>query len=122
MMVVPEPCVAVGMDQSEEADMALETPPNKASHPTRRGQQRIFLSIRALVVLQLILMAPRTASAYVDPGLVSTLAQGIFALFAGVISVWLLRPWTFIKSLFRRPRVDGQNAHLEASERNDSSG
>lgn len=42
------------------------------------------------------------AQAYIDPGVAYGLIQALFALLFGGAVAWVLRPWTYVKSLFRR--------------------
>jgi hypothetical protein len=59
----------------------------------------------AILVLALLLM-PRTAQAYVDPGILSVLFQGLYVAVFGVAAAYILRPWTYLKSLFKKGKPD----------------
>jgi len=54
----------------------------------------------AAIVFVAYLFTPTIAYAYVDPGLVSMLIQGLFAAVAGFMAVYVLGPWRWFKSLF----------------------
>ena len=61
--------------------------------------------IRSLPLLFTIaFLTPRPAFAYIDPGTVSMVIQGLFALVFGAATAWVTRPWQILKSLFRRRR------------------
>lgn len=56
----------------------------------------IHLTLLSLPLVTL----PRFAYAYIDPGLISVLVQGFFALIFGSAAAYLLAPWQRIKALF----------------------
>ena len=59
---------------------------------------------------------PTVAVAYVDPGMVSILVQGLFAAGLGAVSMWIVRPWTYLRSAFRRTdRKDHSNSPAKPS-------
>lgn len=43
---------------------------------------------------------PNAAHAYIDPGLLSVVVQGFFALLFGSAAAYLLAPWRRLKALF----------------------
>jgi len=47
-------------------------------------------------------LAPLPVFAYVDPGTVSMVIQGLFAVVFGAATAWVMRPWQLLKSLFRK--------------------
>lgn len=55
-----------------------------------------------LFTLAAIVFYPSTAHAYVDPGLVSMVIQGIFVAAAGFTTLYVLGPWRRFKSLFTK--------------------
>ena len=61
---------------------------------------QLRLSLPLLVAISLL--TPRTAYAYIDPGTVSMLIQGLFAVVFGAATAWIARPWQILKSLLRR--------------------
>lgn len=61
---------------------------------------RLTLNLAILVVAQLLI--PRIAQAYVDPGILSVLFQGLYVAFFGAAAAYILRPWTYVKSLFKK--------------------
>ena len=50
-------------------------------------------------------LAPHPAFAYIDPGTVSMVIQGLFAVVFGAATAWVMRPWQLFKSLFRRRKA-----------------
>ncbi len=59
----------------------------------------------AILVLALLLM-PRTAYAYVDPGILSVLFQGLYVAVFGVAAAFIFRPWNYLKSVFKKGKPD----------------
>ncbi len=59
----------------------------------------------AVLVLALLLI-PRTAQAYVDPGIMSVLFQALYVVFFGAAAAFILRPWAYLKSLFKKGEPD----------------
>jgi hypothetical protein len=55
-----------------------------------------------LFVLLGILLMPTVVFAYVDPGLISSLYQVLYVVIFGAVSTWIIAPWKYIKSLFKR--------------------
>ncbi len=63
-----------------------------------------------VAVIALILGAwSGPAHAYVDPGILSTLYQALYALVFGAAAAWIMRPWAWLKSLLpgQRRKLDG---------------
>ena len=58
----------------------------------------------AAIVFAAYVFVPSTAYAYIDPGLVSMVIQGLFAAVAGFTAVYVLGPWRWFKSLFTRSK------------------
>ena len=58
----------------------------------------------AAVVFAAYVFVPSTAYAYIDPGLVSMVIQGLFAAIAGFTAVYVLGPWRWFKSLFTKSK------------------
>ena len=44
------------------------------------------------------------AFAYIDPGILAVLYQAGYALVLGAFAAFVLRPWTWFKSLFQRKK------------------
>ncbi|MDR1057407.1 MAG: hypothetical protein LBL17_02420 [Coxiellaceae bacterium] len=42
------------------------------------------------------------ASAYVDPGFLSSIYQVFYVVIFGAVFTWVVTPWKYVKSLFRR--------------------
>lgn len=57
---------------------------------------------RHLLLSAIAVLAPDRADAYIDPGTVSMVIQGLFALVFGAATAWIVRPWQLFKSLFRK--------------------
>lgn len=55
-----------------------------------------------LVAFSLLVFYPSHAHAYVDPGLVSMVLQGAFAAVAGFVAAYVIGPWQWLKSLFKK--------------------
>lgn len=55
-----------------------------------------------LLTFSLLALFPTIAHAYVDPGLVSMVLQGVFAAIAGFVAVYVIGPWQWLKSLFKK--------------------
>lgn len=59
--------------------------------------------LRKTAIMVVVLAGwPTAAAAYIDPGIVSTLVQGLFAVGLGAMSMWIVRPWAYLRSMFRR--------------------
>ena len=69
-----------------------------------------------LFTLAAIVFYPSTAHAYVDPGLVSMVIQGIFVAAAGFTTLYLLGPWRRFKSLFTKSQPSTKSDTQPASE------
>ena len=78
--------------------------------------------IRGFLLAFVLVIMPGPAYAYVDPGILSTLYQALYALAFGVAAAWIMRPWAWLKSLFpahrRKPDVAG-NEELAGDEHDD---
>ena len=57
-----------------------------------------------LFTLAAIVFYPSTAHAYIDPGLVAMVVQGLFAAVAGFTALYVIGPWRWFKSLFTKSR------------------
>ena len=55
------------------------------------------ISIKIKVILVMLAFYPATAFAYVDPGILSVVTQGLFAFIAGGIVTWIVTPWQALK-------------------------
>ena len=62
--------------------------------------------VRSLPLAVILALAPNMAFAYIDPGLISTLFQGVFALLFGGAAAFIFRPWESIRSLFKRSKSE----------------
>lgn len=58
----------------------------------------------AVIVFAAYVFIPSPAYAYVDPGLVSMVIQGLFVAVTGFVAVYVLGPWRWFKSLFTRSK------------------
>ncbi len=60
-----------------------------------------------LAVLVLTLLIPaRVAYAYVDPGILSVLFQGLYVVVFGAAAAFIFRPWNYLKSVFNKRKPD----------------
>ena len=58
---------------------------------------------RKITIVAIVIAGwPTAAAAYIDPGIVSTLVQALFAAGLGAVSMWIIRPWEYLRSAFRR--------------------
>lgn len=55
-----------------------------------------------LLIFAGILVMPTVVFAYVDPGFLSSLYQVFYVVIFGAVSAWIISPWKYIKSLFKR--------------------
>jgi len=55
-----------------------------------------------LWITLLVLSIPAPAHAYVDPGFLGSLYQMAYILVFGVVAGWVLRPYRYITSVFKR--------------------
>ncbi|KPK38996.1 MAG: hypothetical protein AMJ78_09140 [Omnitrophica WOR_2 bacterium SM23_29] len=62
-------------------------------------------SKRLLVILILLFLCSGDVYAYVDPGFAGSLYQLFYILIFGVIVVWVLKPFRFIKGLFKKDKT-----------------
>ncbi len=72
----------------------------------------------AVIVFSAFVFIPSTAYAYVDPGLVSMVIQGLFAAVAGFTAVYVLGPWRWFKSLFTKSKPAVQSETKNTSGQN----
>ena len=49
----------------------------------------------------MLLLLSARLDAYVDPGIVGALFQSAYAMVFAAVSLWILRPWRYVRSLFR---------------------
>lgn len=64
-----------------------------------------------LAVLILALLVPaRSAHAYVDPGILSVLFQGLYVAVFGAATAFIFRPWNYLKSVFGKRKPGPQAA------------
>ena len=72
------------------------------------------LAFITLAIVTLVFL-PTSAHAYVDPGLVSMVLQGLFVAVAGFVAVYIVGPWRWLKSLFgkTKPITQGNEAGAE---------
>ena len=60
-----------------------------------------------ILAFALVLAAwPGAALAYVDPGILGALYQLAYAFLFGLVTIWIIRPWRYLKSLFNRQRTN----------------
>jgi len=57
---------------------------------------------RIVALAGLLSVAPVVVEAYVDPGLVASGYQIVYTVIFGLILGWLLRPFSYMRSLLRR--------------------
>jgi len=69
---------------------------------------------RLLIMTAIIAVMPFPAFAYIDPGTVSMVIQGLFAVFFGAATAWVVRPWHFLKSLFRGRKSAPATGEMQA--------
>ena len=73
-------------------------------------------SFRYLLLLSTIAVTmPRPAFAYIDPGTVSMVIQGLFAVVFGAATAWVMRPWQIVKSLFRKSKAEPSTSKPDAT-------
>ena len=81
--------------------------------------KRTFRFLIAGAVLGLLV--PSTAHAYIDPGILASLYQALYVLIFGAITAYIVRPWRYVKSLFRKSAEtaaeDESPASREAAQR-----
>ena len=63
-----------------------------------------------------IVFYPSTAHAYIDPGLVSMVIQGLFATAVGFTALYVIGPWRWFKSLFTKSQPSTKSDTQPASE------
>lgn len=74
------------------------------------------MTTRLVTLAGMLMLLPKGAQAYVDPGVVAVLYQlGYLALFA-LATTFILRPWAYLKSLVRRARGLEEPPPLENKE------
>ena len=69
-----------------------------------------------LFTLAAIVFYPSTAHAYIDPGLVSMVIQGLFATVVGFTALYVIGPWRWFKSLFTKSQPSTKSDTQPASE------
>jgi len=62
----------------------------------------IALKLYSILLLAVVMLLPAAALAYVDPGILSALYQTAYIAIFAVITAFILRPWSFVKSRFSR--------------------
>jgi len=63
-------------------------------------------SVYCCVTLAAFMAYVPQAHAYIDPGIAYGLIQAVFAILFGGAVAWVLRPWNYLRSLFRSRRAD----------------
>lgn len=53
-------------------------------------------------VFLFLIIFPRQSFAYVDPGFLSVIYQYVYIVIFGILTALILRPWNFLKSLFKK--------------------
>jgi hypothetical protein len=68
-------------------------------------------------------IVPNAAHAYIDPGLLSVVVQGFFALLFGSAAAYLLAPWRRLKALFgiKSPETADPDADAAIADMEDGS-
>lgn len=60
-------------------------------------------SLKQVLILSFFaLLFPKVAYAYVDPGILPIVYQALYALIFGAVTMFILRPWGYLKSKFGR--------------------
>ena len=67
------------------------------------------------LLLAFLFIPPRPAQAYVDPGILGALSQVVYVFLFGALATWLLRPFRFVKRLWR-PKGSAQQVPAEPSD------
>jgi hypothetical protein len=72
----------------------------------KRIQNPMRLFRFTVLIFSVAFLTPQPALAYIDPGTVSMVIQGLFAIIFGAATAWVMRPWHIVKSLFRRRKPE----------------
>lgn len=75
-----------------------------------------------LIMTAIVAMMPFPAWAYVDPGTVSMVIQGLFAVFFGAATAWVVRPWHILKSLFQGRKSTPAAGEMQADSHSGTNG
>ena len=69
-----------------------------------------FKKLKLAVLILALLLPAKTAYAYVDPGILSVLFQGLYVAVFGAAAAFIFKPWNYLKSVFRKGKPDPQAA------------
>lgn len=67
------------------------------------GTKDCRMSTIGIGTISALLFFSRDAFAYIDPGVTYALLQALFIFIFGAASAFIVRPWTWIKSWFKKP-------------------
>jgi hypothetical protein len=72
----------------------------KPSLPRTTARPGSSSVVAGLLLFLLFAISPLPAWAYVDPGIAAILYQALYALAFGAVSLFVIRPWRYLKSMF----------------------
>lgn len=76
-------------------------PGNAAAAARSSARTPLSYSLRLANLALIGTLLPDLAWAYVDPGLLASLTQLLWVAMLGAIGAWVIRPWQYMKGLFR---------------------
>lgn len=75
------------------------------------------MKVRWYLIGAFLAGVPSPAFAYIDPGILGTLFQAAYAFLFGIVTVWIFKPWNYIKSLFAQRNDDGRGSEADDGKR-----
>lgn len=66
--------------------------------------------MRFALLIFVVAILPTPALAYVDPGVLAVVYQLAYAFIFGAFTLFILRPWNYVRGLFRRSSKIDSNA------------
>ena len=64
-----------------------------------------------------VVLIPRPAHAYVDPGVLGVVYQFLYVVLLGGVAAFILRPWNYLKSRFGKATDDPPDSETESVSR-----
>ncbi len=68
----------------------------------------------------ILIFAPTLAFAYIDPGIIGALFQGMYVVIFGFVTAWVLKPWQYIKSWLQGNKQPEEEQPISSSDINNA--
>lgn len=82
------------------------------------GTRNVTMFVRKMLFSILLITAPLPAFAYIDPGIIGSLFQGLYIAIFGFVTAWLFKPWQYLKSWLQSSKRAGKKQAEKADNDN----